>query len=66
MDSSMFPIYEELVEESEEVRSNDGIELRTIENRGVCGDVEWKIQEDISKEFDCGVGDGDELYGAGN
>ena len=32
VDSSMFLIYEELVEESEEVGSNDGIELWGVEN----------------------------------
>ena len=66
MDSSMFPIYEELVEESKEVGSNDGVELWTVENRGVCGDVEWEIHEDVSEEFDGSVGDGDEFHGAGN
>ena len=32
VNSSMFPIYEELVEKSEEIGSNNGIESRTIEN----------------------------------
>ena len=45
----MFPIYEELVEESEKVGTNNGVELWTVENRGVCGDVERKIQKNVSE-----------------
>ena len=28
--------------------------------------MEWKIHEDISEEFDCGVSEEGEFYGAGN
>ena len=66
MDSSVFPIYEELVEESKKVWADDGIKLWGVKNWGICGDVERKIQENVSEEFDCGVSDGIEFYGAGN
>ena len=32
MDSSMFPIYEELVEESKKVGANNSVELWSVEN----------------------------------
>ena len=66
VDSSMFPIYEELIEESKKVWADNGIELWGVEDWGVCGDVERKIKENISEEFDCGLSDRVEFHGAGD